>query len=66
MLLIWLFAFGLARGVVYRLHTRLSDLPLEDLGAIHYGGGSAACCSTWCPGWRCACFLNRCATAATS
>ncbi|WP_420893634.1 hypothetical protein [Pseudomonas nitroreducens] len=56
MLLIWLFAFGLTRGVVYRLHTRLSDLPLEDLGAIHYGGGSAACCSTWCPCRRCAAF----------
>ncbi|WP_413247471.1 hypothetical protein [Pseudomonas sp. HS-18] len=52
----WLFAFGLTRGVVYRLHTRLSDLPLEDLGAIHYGGGSAACCSTWCPCRRCAAF----------
>lgn len=37
-LLAWFFAFSLAHDVVYRLHTRWFDLPVDKFDAIHYGG----------------------------
>ncbi len=37
-LLVWFAAFTFAHDVVYRLHRRWFDLPVETFDAIHYGG----------------------------
>lgn len=40
-LLIWFFAFTLAHGFVYRLHSRWFALSVEKFDALHYGGMAA-------------------------